>query len=284
MRFGFVLVAAASVSLLIAMPALASGRDTSARKAGKHKLKKCKKQKVPVTINGRRRCLPLKSALPAPKEADQRLLAVQSALRLDLSRIRDRRGRRPPSAPKLLGAKGVKKLEKAIAQGLAAADQMGARASLSRSLRSRLATASAERCGGSSAPPEQSQSFQGSGFQTTVDVASGAAQIGVDLGEPGFRAELDLGLCELIGKDKLKIPQCPDANGELKGTDESLVYMRLKIFKGSTLLLKQNFNFKGERRSSRSRSTRTPSSNTSTSFTSTARLSSSAVRHRRSAT
>jgi hypothetical protein len=67
----------------------------------------------------------------------------------------------------------------------------------------------------------------------------------VDLGKGGVRAELDLGLCD-TGGSKLKIPECPDAHGELEGTDENLMFAKIRIFKGGELLLSQQFEFSGE--------------------------------------
>ena len=60
-----------------------------------------------------------------------------------------------------------------------------------------------------------------------------------------MRAELDFGLCE-AGGSKLKIPECPNAQGELEGSDETLMFAKIRIFKGAELLLSQQFEFSGE--------------------------------------
>jgi hypothetical protein len=247
MRSGLVLVALLSLAL-VASSAQAAGPAPAAElaKAKKGKSKKCKAKKVPLTINGRRRCLPVKKALPRPTQADTRLLAVKSALGLDLSRIRNRHGKHSASARQLLGTKRLRIAERAVAQGLATADRLATRRALSAKVASLIATASAENCGNVPSHPDLTQSYQGQGFDAKVELDKGAAQIGIDLGEGGIRAELDLGLCDAVGKDKFKAPNCPDAGGQLQATDESLLYLGLKIFKGSELLLLQRFSFSGE--------------------------------------
>jgi hypothetical protein len=242
-----VLVALLSLGLL-ASSARAAGAvpDSALAKAKKGKAKKCKGKKAPVTVNGRRRCLPLKKALPRPAQADSRLLAVKSALDLDLSRIRNRAGKRSASARQLLGEKRLRIAERAVAEGLRTADQLATRSALSSKVAALVATASAQSCGAGPGAPELSQSYQGQGFDAKVELDKGSAQIGVDLGEGGIRAELDLGLCELVGGDRFKAPDCPDGEGQLQATDESLLFLGLKIFKGSELLLLQRFSFSGE--------------------------------------
>ncbi len=210
--------------------------------------KRCKGKKASVTVNGRRRCLPVKRALPRPAAADSRLLAVKSALGLDLSRLRNRDGERSATARQLLGAKRLRIAERAVAQGLRRADRLATRAALSSKVAALLATASAQKCGAGAGAAELSQSYQGQGFDGKVDLEKGSAQIGIDLGGGGIRAELDLGLCQLVGGDKFKAPDCPDGEGQLQASDESLVQLGLKIFKGSELLLLQRFSFSGETR------------------------------------
>lgn len=199
-----------------------------------------------MSVNGRRRCVPLKKALPRPAQADSRLLAVKSALGLNLSRLRNRDGERSASARQLLGARRLRIAERALAQGLRTADRLATRGALSSKLAALVATASAQGCGAGPDAPDASQSYQGQGFDAKVELDKGSAQIGVDLREGGIRAELDLGLCELAGGDRFKAPNCPDGEGQLQASDESLIYLGLKIFKGSELLLLQRFSFSGE--------------------------------------
>jgi hypothetical protein len=91
--------------LLATPPAPAdAGTGTAAADvaAKPRKAKKCKKGKVRVKINGRRLCRPARKALPKPKAGDPRLLMARSVFGRDLSDLRNRRGRKVPSLPKLV--------------------------------------------------------------------------------------------------------------------------------------------------------------------------------------
>lgn len=233
MRIGFALVAILLGLLVMTGTAGARGHGRRHRK--------CKGGKVAVTINGRAKCTPLSKALPQPKEADQSLLSVQQALGTELKGARHH-GRKVPSARGVLGANGVKKLEGAVKKGLKLSEGLkSAQGSALSSLAEPLATASAG-CG-AAGPAPGAQRYQGNGFSGSVDLANGSAQIGVDGGSSGVRIELDLNLCPGGG---LKMPGCPDANGNLEGTDESLMAMDMKIFRGSDLILSQRFSFKSK--------------------------------------
>jgi hypothetical protein len=242
MRFGLVLSAAFLSVLLVtfaAQPAPPAAGAPGAPGAGK----KCKKRRVPLKINGRRRCVRLKAAIPRPRAADPRLLAARAALKLDLSRFRDRRGRRVVSAGKLLGKRRTRTAQRAIKKGLATLDRLRARAAVASISRLPLGADSAGGCGGGGGGhPELTKGFKGNGFDAKVELDKGAAQIGVDLGEGGIRAEIDLGLCDQ-GESKLKLPQCPDREGRLEGSDASLYYFSLRIFRGAELLLSQSGRF-----------------------------------------
>jgi hypothetical protein len=196
---------------------------------------------VPVAINGRTRCFSLKAALPRPSTADPRLLAAKAALGVDLGRARDRRGRRAVSVGKLLGAKRVQIAEGALKQGLATLDRLRVRETLASS----LATASAKGCAGKAGKPQQSTEFKGNGYDATVDVGKGEARIGVDLGEGGVRAEIELGICE-EGEEKFKAPDCPSADGTLEASDENNFFVGVRITRNGELLLSQKLDFSGE--------------------------------------
>jgi hypothetical protein len=248
MRLALVL-AAALLSMALLAPAVDASDEVPGAEAAKAKKKRkgCRKKKVAVTINGRRRCRPLKAALPRPKAADQRQLAAQAALHFDPGRARDRRGRRTVSVSKLLGPKKTKTAEKAVRLGLATLDRLSKRRALSSIGPPPGALASAPRgCGhGPAGHPELQSSYRGSGFDAQVSLDQGAAQIGVDIGESGVRAELDFGLCE-AGGDKFKVPDCPDSQGELEASDETRFFVSIKIFKGGAPLLSQGYDFVGE--------------------------------------
>jgi len=233
MRFVLVLLAALAGLLAVTGTAAAKGHGT------KHK--KCKAGKVAVTINGRAKCTPLRKALPKPKATDQNLATVQQALTMDPKGL-TRHGRRVPSARKLLGAKGLKKLEGAVSKGLKLAEKLkskSAKASALSSVSSPFATASGG-CGVAGAKSLGGK-FQGNGFQTEVDLENGQVSMGVDGGANGVRVQLDLDLCE---KGGLKLPSCPDAEGRLEGSDSNQIGMSLKVFQGSQLVLGEGFNAK----------------------------------------
>ena len=234
MRFVLVLVAALVGLLAVTGTASAKGPGT------KHK--KCKAGKVAVTINGRAKCTPLRKALPKPKAADQNLASVQQALGMELKGL-SRHGHKVPSARKLLGAKGVKKLEGAVKQGLTLAERLKskpARASTLSAVSSPLATASGG-CTPIPAARGQGDKFKSGGLSGSVDLSNGSAQLGIEGGPGGLRVQLDLRICDQGG---LKLPSCPEANGRLDGTDESLMSMDLKIFEGSQQVFGQSFGFK----------------------------------------
>ncbi len=218
--------------------AIASDEATEAQAAkGKKKPRKCTKGKVPVTINGRRRCQTLKAALPKPKAADERLLAAKAALHLDLGQIRDRRGRRAVSVAKLLGPKGMRTAEVAVKQSLATLDRLRARPLFASASAPPLATASIEGCIEPEGRPDRSTEIKGKGFDAKVDMGKGEATIGIDLGGGGVRAEVEFGICE--DEDRFKAPECPDAEGMLEASDQSTFYMAVRVFRGGELLLSQ---------------------------------------------
>jgi hypothetical protein len=227
-------------AVLVGSPALLG---TAAAKGHGNKHKKCKAGKVAVTINGRAKCTPLKKALPAPKAADQNLAAVQQALGTELKGVR-RHGKKVPSARGVLGAGGLKKLEGAVSKGLTLAQQMkSAQASAVSGVASPRASASGlNGCGGAGfLHPPSSGKYKSGGLSGSVDLANGAAQLGIEGGPGGLRVELDLRICSTGG---LSLPSCPEADGRLDGTDESLMSMDLKVFQGSEQVFGQSFGFK----------------------------------------
>ncbi len=229
-----------ALALLAVLVPLLAVTATAAAKGHGGKPKKCKAGKVAVKINGRARCTPLRKALPPPKAADQNLAAVQHALGMDLKGL-ERHGKKVPSARGVLGAAGLKKLEGAVSKGLTLAQHLKAakRSTLS-SLASPLATASGG-CTPIPAARGQGDKFKSGGLSGSVDLSNGSVQLGIEGGPGGLRVELDLRICD---KGGLKLPSCPEANGRLDGTDESLMSMDLKVFQGSEQVFGQSFGFK----------------------------------------
>ena len=239
MRKGFAAMRFA-LALSVALLGLLAVTGTAGAKGHGHKAKKCKGGKVAVTINGRAKCTPLRKALPAPKAADQNLAAVQQALGMELKGL-ERHGKKVPSARGVLGAGGLKKLEGAVSKGLTLAQHLKAakRSTLS-SLASPLATASGG-CTPIPAARGQGDKFKSGGLSGSVDLSNGSVQLGIEGGPGGLRVELDLRICD---KGGLKLPSCPEANGRLDGTDESLMSMDLKVFQGSEQVFGQSFGIK----------------------------------------
>ncbi len=234
------------LSLLSAAPSAIADDDPTeaAISKGKKKAKKCKKAKAALTINGRKRCVPLKAALPLPRGADARLLVAEAALGAEVGPVRDRRGRPAVSMAKLLGHRRIHTAEAAITKGLTTLDRLRASTALSSSS-SPFATASAVRCTGKVENDGDSAEFKGNGFDAKVDLGKNSAQIGVDLGDGGFRAEIDFGLCDGT-EEKFKAPDCPDAEGTLEASDESSYYVNMRVFKGAELLVSQNLDFSSD--------------------------------------
>jgi hypothetical protein len=239
-RFSAMRIAAAVVLVLVGLMAVAGA---ASGKGHGHKQKKCKGGRVTVTINGRARCTPLAKALPRPKETDQALVSVQQALGTEFKGLRDRHGRRVPSARGVLGAGGVKKLESAVKKGLTLSERLkSARASTLASVASPFATASGANCG-PLAKQAPSQKFKSGGLEANVDLANGSIQMAVDGGANGLRIEFEMSSCPGRGGG-LNIPGCPEADGRLDGTDENLLGISLRVFQGNELVFGQSFKFK----------------------------------------
>jgi len=107
------------------------------KKAKKKKRVKCKarqvKERVKVGKRTRTRCVSAKKAWPAPKAVDMRAEGTGYVLDANFSKVRDRRGRRAKSLPKLLKRihpRAERALERATRAGLA---RMDARAAASQS-------------------------------------------------------------------------------------------------------------------------------------------------------
>jgi hypothetical protein len=196
-------------ALVAAAPAASMPTTATADVAAKPR--KCKKQQVRVKINGRRVCRPARKALPKPKKGDPRLVLARSALGADFSALRNRRGRKVPSLPKLirrLGPRAPSLLTRVTARALARVDAPAATASTARA---------AAGCGGA---PQQSDSFRsngGDGTSAQVTATSGpdGLGIGIELSGREFTVKVDLDFgCAPEG---VQAPSCPTAVGRLQG-------------------------------------------------------------------
>ena len=97
-RLRLAVVLALAAALVAAGPASAAeppAGDGVAQAAAK---RKCKKGKVRLKERGRKaRCVAARKVLPKPKRFDVAKSATRFLLGADLSKVRDRRGRKPPA-------------------------------------------------------------------------------------------------------------------------------------------------------------------------------------------
>ena len=205
------------------------------KKRAKKKRKRCKKTQVRVRSGKRRTCVAARKVLPKPRAGDPRLLVAKSAYR-DWSKLRNRRGKRAKSLPKLvrkLGPRAKRLLTSATAQGVARLDQMIAGASASR--RAPPARATAGGCTEIPRGARDQSSFTSSdgGTQATVTSTLGAdgAAIGLELSGNGFtvKADMDFGACE---PNEVEAPQCPTAVGRLQGELRYKLRVSVSVSKG----------------------------------------------------
>jgi hypothetical protein len=215
------------------------------KKKKRAKRRKCKKTQVRVKIGKRRQCLSVKKALPAPKPGDQRALLARSAYKTDWSKLRNRRGKRAKSMPKLIrklgrGAPGL--LDRVTAEGLARIDGMVNQPVAAR-LRSRAWVAAAG-CGNSPAAQQQSSYTSSSGgAQATATATLGpdGAALGLEMTGSGFtvKADFDFGSCE---PNQVEAPDCPTAAGRLQGKIRYGMRVNVSVSKGGQLLWSQGAN------------------------------------------
>ena len=106
-----------------------SAVEAAKKKKKKKKRVKCKarqvKERVKVGKRTRTRCVARKRAWPAPKPIDMRTESTGYVLDANYSKVRDRRGRRAKSLPKLLRRihpRAERALERATKAGLARMD------------------------------------------------------------------------------------------------------------------------------------------------------------------
>jgi hypothetical protein len=206
------------LALLVALAAVPAGTGAAPVNVAPAKAKKCKKGKVKVKVGKRVSCVAARKALPKPKAGDQRLLLAKSAVGTDWSRLRNRRGKRAQSLPKLIrkvGARAPALLSRATSRGLARLDALAARSS------SASAHAAASGCDDVPRGARERSSFTsngGDGTSATVTATLGAEGAGMvmQLSGHGFSVKLDLdfGACE---PDQVEAPDCPTAVGKLEG-------------------------------------------------------------------
>ena len=242
MRHSALTVLACVAGLVAAAPAAApSGAEASfgAVPADAAAKKKCKKGQVKVKVGKRVSCRPLKKVLPKPRAGDPRKLFTQFVFKKDWSKFRNRRGKRPPSLPRLIGKVGrggPALLTRAVSRGLSRLDAMTNEAAAARAGARAAQTASG--CAAMSHAPRTSDSFTsggGGGPSATVGVELGpdGATMGIDVTGNGFSVsvDIDMGLCD---PNEVEAPGCPTAVGRLAGEIRYKFKVAIQVTKGGT--------------------------------------------------
>ena len=219
------------IGLLLALPAESVAAPPSAAPAVAAKKKKCKGGRVRVKIGKHVTCRPARKVLPKPRAGDQRLIVTRAVVGGDFSRLRNRRGKRAPSLPKLvrkLGPRAPALLSRMTSRGVARLDALAVAAGP-------RAFAAAAGCNGAQGAQQQS-SFTSSDGGTSATVTAtlgpdGAAMV-LELSGNGMTVtlDLDLGLCD---PNELEAPQCPTAAGQLDGQIRYSLRVAVKVTRGT---------------------------------------------------
>jgi hypothetical protein len=210
--------------------------SVSAKKKKKKKPKKCKKGRVRERIQKKTRCVSARKAWPKPKAIDVRKAATSYVLNANFSKLRDRRGKRLPSLPKLL-RKVHPRAEKAL---------LGAtKAGLARyDARARAAQAP---CGSGPSASTSSTYDAGGGLSvgiTSTFGADAAMQLNLESnrGNRRVRIEIEFPSCG----DGSQIDSCPTADGTVRGRDNTRVGLRAYLYEGNTEVWSQGISLQGE--------------------------------------
>jgi hypothetical protein len=230
-RLSHILVALLT-ALLLAAPAAAAVESSpiavAAKKRGKGK-KQCKRGRVPLTVNGRRRCVPMSAALPKPKAGDPRAEVVKEALTPEIAKLPDPKDKLPPPMEKVyrkLGPKALKGMEKTVGVALNRLDALAA----GKAARPRLATASADSGG----------SFSQQFGNVTIDARLSIATVGSELvGHVEFGTTTDRGdgtTVRVATEVPLRINElgfrsggCPTADGKVDAKDGIGITVRTEV-------------------------------------------------------
>jgi hypothetical protein len=231
------LAALAVATAALPSPAEASFGAVPADSAAKKK--RCKKSQVKVRVGKRISCRPLRKVLPKPRAGDPRKLFTQFVFKKDWSKFRNRRGKRPPSLPRLLGKVGrggPALLTRATSRGLRRLDGMANEAAAARA--NARAAQTAAGCAAIRDAPRKSDSFTsggGGGPRATVGVELGpdGATMGIDVTGNGVTVsvDIDMGLCD---PNEVEAPGCPTAVGRLPGEIRYKFKVAIQVTKGGT--------------------------------------------------
>lgn len=215
--------------------------EAAAPKKKKKKNVRCKagqvKERVKVGKRTRTRCVAARKAWPAPAPVDMRTESASFVLDANLSKVRDRRGRKAKSLPKLLERvhpRAERALEAATRAGLA---RMDARAGISQS---------AGGCSGQPAAKVSSTFDAGGGQSVDMTMTSGAdpsLQLGLESKQGNRRVRLEI---EFPGCESHRFDACPKADGDVRGEDKRRIGARAFVYEGDTEVWSQGLRLEGE--------------------------------------
>jgi hypothetical protein len=236
------MVVLAVLAALVATAAAPSAADASfgtvpADAAAKKK--RCKKGQVKVKVGKRVSCRPLKKVMPKPRAGDPRKLVTQFVFKKDWSKFRNRRGKRPPSLPRLIrkvGRGAPALLTRATSRGLGRLDAMASDAAVART--GARAAQTAAGCAAISQAPRTTDRFTsggGGGPSASVGVELGpdGASMGIELtgNEFSVKVDIDMGLCD---PNEVEAPACPTAVGRLAGEIRYKFKVNIQVTRGGT--------------------------------------------------
>jgi hypothetical protein len=239
-------IAAALVGLVAAAPPAVAFEappeaDAAKKKGGKGK-KKCKGNKVRLTVGKKTRCVPVNKALPAPKAGDPRAEAVKEALTPEIAKVPDLKDKIPPSMESVyrkLGPQALSGMEKMVGLSLARLDAMGA----AKASRPSLATAS-----------DSGNSFSQRFGNVTIDARLSIAVVGSELvGQVQWGTTTDQGDGTTV-RVSTEVPirlrgmgfepesgGCPTADGKVNAKDGIGITVRSEVRSNQGKTLEQFF-------------------------------------------
>ena len=237
------------LSALVLLVSLAVATATSVSDATEaSKRPKCKRGYVVVKVNKKATCRRARSVFPKPRAGNRTLLAVKSALNIDRSDLRTRRGKRPRALPRRVLAaqkKGRRAMLRALPKLGAMLRGLEQRAGSSRSPRAR-AMAARRPCGGpGSTQPVSDTGHSGAlGIQATMGPngeQGGVMTITID----GITQQTTFTTC---GSRFYYVAGCPKSNGEAATSGTGRFTSTTRTLQGGRLLSSQSTDWTYEDR------------------------------------
>jgi hypothetical protein len=191
-----------AVVLLASVAALPAVDAPAAPERAAAKAKKCKRGKVAVVVEGKRKCRPLRKAIPRPKRGNSKLIYASAALDANLTGVRDRRGRRPPSIEKAMrriSPRAVARMDGVLKRGLALLDR-----------------AKAQVAQGGGSVGFTYNLGNGASFDVRADLARANLEVALTGRRDGQTVRTRIGVKQDLG---FRGPQCPTAQGVLEAKD-----------------------------------------------------------------